>query len=257
LNFLYDFDEPEIIEGGTKARINTVFWTNDTALKMFELYPEVLVFDTTYKTNVSQMPLGCFIGVDNRNTSFIIGMVLINSEKTEAFSFALRSLLQKSRVAPSLIKTIFTDFDTGIRKGFGETLPDVDILVCRWHVKKNVIAAVCSKYGYTKHHKKEIDDAMNLFDALAFERDVPEFVRKAGEFITKYSLAQETINRWWGRALVWAECYTKECIRLGIVSTQRAETNHAALKWHIEATSHLNVLVSTVDNMIISRKTIT
>ena len=95
---------------------------------------------------------------------------------------------------------------------------------------------------------------MNLFDALAFERDVPEFVRKAGEFITKYSLAQETINRWWGRALVWAECYTKECIRLGIVSTQRAETNHAALKWHIEATSHLNVLVSTVDNMIYKPK---
>lgn len=65
-----------------------------------------------------------------------MGMVLLSSETANAFEFALKSLLNKSRIPSGAVKNIISDFDTGIRRGFGEALPDVNILKCCWHAKK-------------------------------------------------------------------------------------------------------------------------
>ena len=57
-NFLYEFDEP--VGKDDRRYIKHVFFTTHEALDTFKHFPEVVLFDTTYKTNVSRKPLGAF-----------------------------------------------------------------------------------------------------------------------------------------------------------------------------------------------------
>ena len=141
--FLYDYSTPvSTTSDSRRLLIHHIFFSTPTALDLFEKFPEVILFDTTYKTSTSKMPLGAFVGVDNRNKSFLIGVILLSNEKLIAFEFGIRSLLQKSRVDPSRIKTVITDYDLQIRQAFRNRLPHVNLLVCRWHVRKNIIDAI-------------------------------------------------------------------------------------------------------------------
>ena len=140
--FLYNISDPIATEEPNRLLIQNVFFTKLKALEMFGRFPEVILFDTTYKTSASKMPLGAFVGIDNRNKSFLIGVVLLSNEKLVSFEFAIRSLLEKSRVDPNRIKTVLTDYDTQIRQAFRSHLPQVNLLVCRWHVRKNIIDAI-------------------------------------------------------------------------------------------------------------------
>lgn len=141
--FLYDYSTPiNTTEDPRRLLIQHIFFTKQTALDLFQRFPEVILFDTTYKTSTSKMPLGAFVGIDGRNQSFLIGVILLSNEKLIAFEFGVRTLLQKSRVDPNRIKTVITDYDLQIRQAFRRNLPHVKLLICRWHVRKNILAAI-------------------------------------------------------------------------------------------------------------------
>ena len=237
--FIYDFDDPIVHED--VQYIRNVFFTTEEALNTFMDYPEVVLFDTTYRTNVSRKPLGAFVGIDARHRSFIIGMILFSDEKYASFDFAIKALLQKSSIDKERIKTVFTDFDRALRLSFRENLPNANLLLCRWHVKKNVMASIFKQYEMNSEEKQVAEDEFDMIAELQKEQDF------------EYANSGEVIDRWLQRKDGWAEAYTSKCVRLGAVSTQRVESNHSALKSHLQNVSHLNRLVEKVHAMILSR----
>jgi len=47
------------------GRIKTLLWTNGRSRMQCEHFGDVITFDTTYKTNLYEMPFGLFVGVNN------------------------------------------------------------------------------------------------------------------------------------------------------------------------------------------------
>ena len=245
-NFLYEFDEP--VGKDDRRYIKHVFFTTHEALDTFKHFPEVVLFDTTYKTNVSRKPLGAFVGIDANHKSFVIGMVLLSSEKTDAFNFAMEALLKKSNIDKNLVRTVFTDYDKTLRLAFSNHFPDASLLICRWHVKKNVLASIFAKYDLDEEGKSIVE--MD-FDVLAsYTKSIEEFEERACNFLERYAEASETIQRWINRKKGWAEAYTLRCVRLGATSTQRVESNNSALKGQLHVASHLNRFVEKEDGMM-------
>ena len=45
--------------------IKNIFWANASSRAAYEDFGDCITFDTTYKTNIYNMPLGVFVGVNH------------------------------------------------------------------------------------------------------------------------------------------------------------------------------------------------
>jgi hypothetical protein len=65
----------------TDSRIRNLMWTNGSSRMQYQFFCDVVMFDTTYRTNLCDMPFGLFVGVNNHFESIILGGVLLRDEK--------------------------------------------------------------------------------------------------------------------------------------------------------------------------------
>lgn len=73
--FQYEFT----IDGSNK--LEHIVWAFGDSIRAYEAFGDVVVFDTTYRINRYEMPLGIWVGVDNHGNSFFFGCVLLRNEK--------------------------------------------------------------------------------------------------------------------------------------------------------------------------------
>jgi len=75
------------VELDEDCRIKTILWTNGRSRRHYACFGDVITFDTTYKTNLYDMPFGLFIGVNNHFQSVILGGVLMRNETIRSFKW--------------------------------------------------------------------------------------------------------------------------------------------------------------------------
>ena len=69
-------NDPEfsyVVEVDKESKIKTLLWTNGRSKMQYHSFGDVVTFDTTYKTNLYDMPFGLFVGVNNHFQSIIMG----------------------------------------------------------------------------------------------------------------------------------------------------------------------------------------
>jgi len=71
-----------------EGRIKSMLWCTGKNRSDYAQFGDVVTFDTTYRTNLYNLPFGLFVGVNNHFQSIIFGGVLLTSEKTEDFEWA-------------------------------------------------------------------------------------------------------------------------------------------------------------------------
>lgn len=69
------------VQTDDEGRIKNLMWATGSGRAQFNFFGDVLTFDTTYKTNLYDMPFGLFVGVNN---NFQSG-VMLRDEQTESF----------------------------------------------------------------------------------------------------------------------------------------------------------------------------
>ena len=90
--------------------MSAIFFQDKQMRSAFEHYPEVILLDSTYKTNNLRMPLYFIISVDGQEQSEIVAVFLLTHEE-ESLLIALKSLrterdlktvgmFQKKAIAP-------------------------------------------------------------------------------------------------------------------------------------------------------------
>jgi hypothetical protein len=78
-------------EDGT---IESMLWCTGKNKRDYKLYGDVVTFDTTYRTNLYNLPFGIFVGVNNHFQSIIFGGVLLAHERTEDFEWTFRNFTE-------------------------------------------------------------------------------------------------------------------------------------------------------------------
>jgi hypothetical protein len=71
-----------------EGRIRNLIWTTRRSRWQYTCFGDVVVFDTTYTTNLYKMPFGLFVGVNNHYQAVIYAGILMVEETVEGFNWA-------------------------------------------------------------------------------------------------------------------------------------------------------------------------
>lgn len=71
-----------------------ILWCTGKNKQDYVYFGDVVTFDTTYRTNLYNMPFGIFVGVNNHYQSTIFGGVLMREEIVAGFEWAFRNFVE-------------------------------------------------------------------------------------------------------------------------------------------------------------------
>jgi len=69
-------------------------WVSGRSIDQYKCFGDVITFDTTYRTDLYDMPFGLFVGVNNHFQSIIFGGVMIREEKKENFEWVFKEFVR-------------------------------------------------------------------------------------------------------------------------------------------------------------------
>ena len=96
-------------EGG---RLSNVFWRDSMMNENFQIYGDVFVFDTTYRTNRYNLICAPFVGINNHWKNVMFGCAFLSDEKTETFEWLFENFKKSMRGKCPV--SLFTDQDQAI-----------------------------------------------------------------------------------------------------------------------------------------------
>ena len=108
--------------------MRSMFWADIRARSSYLSLRDVIIFDTTYKTNHFNLPFAPFTGVNHHKQSTFFGCALLAYEQKETFVWFFTQWLKCiHRMAP---KAIITDQNAQIREAIKQVFPNAHHQFC-------------------------------------------------------------------------------------------------------------------------------
>lgn len=127
--------------------LSGVFWSDARARIMYNLFSDVVIFDTTTKIDGNKLLFATFLGVNNHAHLVFLGGVLVASETEATFMWIFGSWLEAMHgYQPGCI---ITDVDAKIQRAASKMFPNSHHMLCKRHNLKKVmqkLSDVCLKF---------------------------------------------------------------------------------------------------------------
>jgi hypothetical protein len=69
------------VQVDAESRVTTLMWVSGRSRDQYKCFGDVVTFDTTFRTNLYDMPFGLFVGVNNHFQSIIFVGVMMRDER--------------------------------------------------------------------------------------------------------------------------------------------------------------------------------
>ncbi|RKF56345.1 Protein FAR-RED ELONGATED HYPOCOTYL 3, partial [Golovinomyces cichoracearum] len=129
------------IDTDDNNRVTRLFMAHPECIKLLKRYPDVLLIDCTYKTNRFSMPLVNICGSSGNNMTPQFALAFLSGEKEEDYTWTLQAFeeLRLQEGIPSS-RCFVTDRELALLNSLNALFPQIDHILCRWHVNMNVVA---------------------------------------------------------------------------------------------------------------------
>ncbi|KAI8542606.1 hypothetical protein RHMOL_Rhmol08G0150500 [Rhododendron molle] len=195
--------------------LDKLFWADSRSRLDYAAFGDVLVFDTTYRTNAYKKPFVILCGVSNHYMSIIFGCALLPNETTETYMWVLETLMEAMDGKKPI--SVVTDGDKAMRQAIIAVFPSTTYRLCTWHLQRNAVSNV---------HKPKFHEDFKRLKSLECDRD--EFDKAWAVLVKQYNIES---NSWVVEAYrnrhKWAESYLRGHFFAGMSSSQRCEGMHA------------------------------
>ncbi|XP_050889882.1 protein FAR-RED ELONGATED HYPOCOTYL 3-like [Lathyrus oleraceus] len=127
--------------------VRDIFWTHPDSIKVFNMFPTVLILNSTYKINKYRLPLLEMIGVTSTEKTYYVDFAFLECEKKDNFTWALEVCQTLLKDQGEMPKAIVTDRDTALMNLVPKVFPSSNALFYRYHITKNVRSRVKHAVG--------------------------------------------------------------------------------------------------------------
>lgn len=110
-----------------------IFFQDRRMIQLFEKYPEVVLYDATYKLNNQQLPLFVQLCIDGNGETEIANLYVCRSESREAIGAMLDVFKELNPKWPQT-KVFIGDKDFADRSIYTEKFVDAVLQICLYHV---------------------------------------------------------------------------------------------------------------------------
>jgi hypothetical protein len=83
-DFKYDFTKD------ANNRLENIAWSYASSIQSYEVFGDAIVYDTSHRLTVLDMPLGIWIGMNNHGMPCFFGCTLLREENLQSFIWALQ-----------------------------------------------------------------------------------------------------------------------------------------------------------------------
>ncbi|XP_028104542.1 protein FAR1-RELATED SEQUENCE 5-like [Camellia sinensis] len=116
-------------------RLDKIFWADCKSGMDYATFGDVLVFDTTYRTNAYKKPFVILAGVSNHFMTTIFECAMLPDETMETYTWVLEMLMEAIDGKRPI--SVVTDGDGPIRQAIKRVIPNYRHHLCSWHLEKN------------------------------------------------------------------------------------------------------------------------
>ncbi|XP_074314449.1 protein FAR1-RELATED SEQUENCE 5-like [Silene latifolia] len=136
------------VQFNEEGRLCHLFWCDSMMREDYRLYHDVLIFDTTYRTNRYNLICGAFVGINNHWSNVMFGCAFLSDEKEESFQWLL-NVFNEAMGDDLRPVSIFTDQDKAMTNALEAVYPQSRHRLCQWHIQQNAI----SHFGTLKYDR--------------------------------------------------------------------------------------------------------
>lgn len=219
-------------------RLANMFWRDGHAFVDFMCYGDVLIFDSTYKTNVYKKPLVLFVGSNNHRGSILFGAALLVDETVETYTWLLRSFLDAMNGKMPI--AVLTDGDEAMRSAIEDVMPQAKHRLCAWHLSRNA------------NTNLKCDEKLKAFNRCMRKfQTVEQFEVMWHDMVEKFDLHNSFwINMMYEKRDKWAQAFFRNHFMAGMRSTQRCEGMNRFIKDSIGSGMKLVEVVPRMDRAL-------
>ncbi|PIN00367.1 hypothetical protein CDL12_27133 [Handroanthus impetiginosus] len=197
--------------------LTRLFWIDGMSRAQFKMFGDVLLFDSTYKTNAYRFPLVMFCGVDNHFKTCVFGAAILYNETVESYRWLLQKFKEAVGSAPLCV---LTDQDAAMRAAIKFEYPEAKHRICSWHLERNALRNVGKRrfvadFGDLITTNYNVDDFEIAWQNLVQKHDVANHPWVLDVYNDKES---------------WSEAHCRGYFMAMMTSTQRAESMNSYLK---------------------------
>ena len=103
--------------------VSIMIFATKESLASFRRFPQVLLVDTTYCTNVYDYPLLNFVAIDNHGVPFLAASSLLYEETRLCYDWVLTAFVSLAAVEVGEVRVILSDADLSLRTAIRSSFP--------------------------------------------------------------------------------------------------------------------------------------
>ncbi|CAO2147099.1 unnamed protein product, partial [Urochloa humidicola] len=227
--------------------ITNIFWTDSKMVADYELFGDVISFDTTYRKLNDGRPFGLLVGVNNHKKTIVFGAALLYDETAESFVWLFKTFL--AAMSGKKPQTILTDEDAAMAKAIKFVLPESNHRICVWHMNQNACKHLS---GVVDEYKKfNVDFQICIYD----QEEEEDFINAWNNLLDKYKLREnDWLKRLFNNRKKWALVYGRDRFSADMVSTQRSESMNNELKAYISVKYDIITFFEHFDRLVVDKR---
>ncbi|RYR74180.1 hypothetical protein Ahy_A02g008812 [Arachis hypogaea] len=219
-------------------RLGSLFWADGEMMSDYQVFGNVLSFDSTYRSNKYKKPLVVFSGSNHHKQTSVFGFALLEDEEVRTYRWVLLNLLDVMGQKKPCV--VVTDGDKAMRAAIAEVMPTTTHRLCGWHLEKNCVQRV-KDTEFRKVFKKALYANFEIED---FEVYWKTSVESLGLVDNSWVRSTYEIRE------SWATAYLRGAFCAGYRTTSRCEGINAFIKDFLKSSDSILELVHSLDQVV-------